>query len=393
MVSIVAKEQSRSAIWPIGLAIFAMFFGAGNIVFPLALGQFTQDKNFFGILGLIITAVLVPLTGLLATLLYNGNYFSFFQRIGKIPGFCVILAILGLIGPFGGIPRCITISHSTIDVLSLQGISWLSLPLFSGIICALIFLFTFKPMRLLTLLGYVLTPLLLLSLAIIVIKGLWSMPTAGASSHTGWETFTRGLLDGYNTMDLLAAFFFSSVVMACLKRNHVGEKKAALSTALLGGLIAAALLSLVYLCFSFLAAGYSKTLAGVPSDQLLGALAQQLLGDQAALIVGMTVCFACFTTEIALTAVIAEFIHKTLFKEKISYPVAILATLIPSFLISTLNFNGISAFLAPILQLCYPALIVLTILNVLYKLFDFKPVKRFFYGVLLITLITYSLSF
>src|SRR5262245_5287910 len=96
--------RKRSTVWSTGLAMFAMFFGAGNIVFPLALGQFTQDKNFYGILGLVVTAVLVPLLGLLSMLLYEGNYASFFQRIGKIPGFCLTLLILGLIGPFGGIP-------------------------------------------------------------------------------------------------------------------------------------------------------------------------------------------------------------------------------------------------------------------------------------------------
>src|SRR5262245_48888774 len=107
--------ERKSSVWSTGLAMFSMFFGAGNIVFPLALGQFTQDKTFFGISGLLLTAVLVPLMGLIAMLLFEGDYRTFFQRIGKLPGFFLAVLILGLIGPFGAVPRCITMSFSTLS--------------------------------------------------------------------------------------------------------------------------------------------------------------------------------------------------------------------------------------------------------------------------------------
>src|SRR5262245_56453174 len=143
----VNNTLSRKAIVSTGLAIFAMFFGAGNIVFPLALGQFTQDKTVYGILGLIITAVFVPLIGLLSMLLFEGDYDSFFRRIGKIPGIFVAVSILGLIGPFGGIPRCITISFSTLDAAGFQPIKWMNLLSFSVISCLLLFLSTYRPRR------------------------------------------------------------------------------------------------------------------------------------------------------------------------------------------------------------------------------------------------------
>ncbi|NGX53860.1 MAG: Branched-chain amino acid transport system 2 carrier protein [Chlamydiae bacterium] len=203
VVDVTARKPS---IWSTGLAMFAMFFGAGNIVFPIALGQYTQDKNLYGMLGMVITAVLVPLMGLLAMMLYEGNYNAFFRRIGKLPGFTVVLLILGLIGPFAGIPRCITISYSTLTAFGLEGLSWMNLGSFSVISCVVIFLFAYRPNKILTLLGLVLTPILLLSLAVIVIKGALTMPAAMSSLNTRWETFSYGLLGGYNTMDLLAAF-------------------------------------------------------------------------------------------------------------------------------------------------------------------------------------------
>ena len=385
-------EYKKSAVWSAGLAMFAMFFGAGNIVFPLALGQFAQGQNFYGIVGLILTAVLVPLMGLLSMILYRGDYFSFFKRIGAIPGFVVIATILAVIGPFGGIPRCITISYSTLGAFGIESIKGVNLLSFSVVSCLLIFLFTCRPTRILTLLGYVLTPVLLISLGLIAVKGLFAMPPIEASRHAPLSTFSKGLFDGYNTMDLLAAFFFSSVVLNCLrgnKQNSDNEGFGILKVAFKGSLIAAFLLATVYVSFSFLAAGYSKELEGIAAHELLGTLAYQLLGPYAGMIAGVAVCFACLTTEIALAAVVAEFLQKIVFKEKISYRVALGLTLCISLLISTLRFEGISALLCPILQICYPALIVLSILNLIHKLGGFKPTKRIFYVVIAMSVATY----
>jgi LIVCS family branched-chain amino acid:cation transporter len=385
------EKISKSTIWSTGLAIFAMFFGAGNIVFPLAIGQLTQDKNVYALLGLILTAVFVPLIGLLAMMLYNGNYSAFFRQIGKVPGFIVTLVILGVIGPFGGIPRCITISHSTLSQFGLP----LNLPLFSLLSCVVIFLVTFRPTKMLSLLGYVLTPILLLSLGLIAIKGLFLDKMTEVSTFTRWETFSQGLLTGYNTMDLLAAFFFSSVVLVCLKgkkEEDENQKNSLVKTAVFGSLIAAVLLGVVYVSFSCLAARQGAALQDLPNHELLGALAYKLLGPYAGLAAGVAVAFACLTTEIALAAVLGGFIRKTLCKEKIRYELAILITLALSFAVSTLHFEGISSLLSPFLEVCYPALIVLTLVSILHKMYNFQWIKLFFYSTLLISLFSYVLS-
>lgn len=381
---------SKTTLWSTGLAIFSMFFGAGNIVFPLAIGQLTQDKNFYALLGLIFTAVFVPLMGLLAMMLYQGNYTAFFRQIGKVPGFILTLAILGVIGPFGGIPRCITISHATLEQFGFP----LNLPLFSLLSCAVIFLFTFRPNKMLPLLGYVLTPLLLISLGLIAVKGLFLEKMTEVSAFTRWETFAQGLLTGYNTLDLLAAFFFSSVVFICLqekqeKQTEATHKPSHLKIAIFGSFIAAFLLGLVYVGFSYLSARQGVALKDLPSHELLGALASNLLGPHAGLVAGVAVAFACLTTEIALAAIIGGFICKTLSKEKVPYPLALGITLMLSFAISTLHFEGITAFLAPFLKVCYPALIVLTVASILHKVYNFQWIKLLFYGALLISLIAY----
>jgi LIVCS family branched-chain amino acid:cation transporter len=374
----------RSAVISSGLAMFAMFFGAGNIVFPLVLGQVSQGNNLWGVLGMMFTAVIIPLIGLMAMLTYEGDYRNFFSRIGKWPGLMLSAIIVAVIGPFAGLPRCITISYSTIAAFGFENSKWLTLISFSLFSCLMIFLFTYKQRKILTLIGYVLTPILLTSLAIIAVKGLLMMPLAETTTATRIHTFMHGFVSGYHTMDLLAAFFFSSVVLLCLKQNeHTGQEKgefpSRLKIAIYGSLIAASLLTLVYMSFSFVAAGFSTHLQNIPSSQLLSYLAQLLLGPQAGLVTSVAVVFTCFTTEIALAIVFANYLHKIILKERFSYTACMVITLAIAFLISTLQFEGISHFLGPILQICYPALIVLTVLNLCNKLYGFKPVKRVFY--------------
>lgn len=379
--------KSRSRTLSTGLAMFAMFFGAGNIVFPLAIGRAAQDQGLLAVAGMILTAVLVPLVGVLGLLLYNGDYTSFFRRIGKVPGFLLALMILALIGPLAGIPRCITISFSTLNAVGVPG----NLPLFSLISCLVIFFFTIRPNQLLTLIGYVLTPVLLISLGVVAVRGLFSMPQAEPSGLSSWQAFSDGVIGGYNTMDLLAAFFFSSVVLLCL-RQQSDEKQSLLKPAVYGSLIAATLLGLVYLSFGLLSSGYHTVLTDVPNHELLGTLARQLLGPYAGAVAGLAVSFACLTTEIALTVVFAEYLHKTLSKGRLSYPAALGITLFVTFFISTLHFEGITTFLVPILQICYPALIVLTVINILHKLYDFKPVKWIIYPIFGMSLALYLSS-
>ncbi|MCP5469545.1 MAG: branched-chain amino acid transport system II carrier protein [Chlamydiales bacterium] len=383
-------KEGRPSIWSTGLAMFAMFFGAGNVVFPLTLGQSALDKNFWGILGMAVTAVIVPLAGLFAMLLYGGNYNEFFKKVGRVPGFILIALIVALIGPFAGVPRCITISFATFSAFGhVPGINLIT---FSLINAALIFLFTIKPSRVLNLIGKYLTPVLLLSLGAIVVRGLFGMPHADHALLTRWETFSKGFLEGYNSMDLLATFFFSSVVLLCLRNpkqkgeETTDQRRKMMKVAGIGGLISSVLLMSIYVSFSYLAASYSTSLGGVQGHEMLGALANRLLGPYAGLFVGVAVFFACLTTEIALAVVASRFISETVSRGKISYPVALGGVLFVSFLVSTLNFTGIATMLTPVLQLCYPALIVLAVANILHKTFAFKPVKLAFYGTLLATL-------
>lgn len=383
------KNAPKSNTIATGLAMFSMFFGAGNVVFPLALGQLAQDKNFYAILGLLITAVGVPFIGLIAMTLFDGNYKLFFNRIGKVPGALVAFCIVALIGPFGAMPRCVALSYSTIQAY----LPNTSLIAFSIASCVLIYLFTFRKSKILDVLGYVLTPFLLISLLVIIVKGFLTTPNLQPIEHTETTIFLKGLQEGYQMMDLLSAFFFSSVVLGCLKegipleehQNHKKIIKATLKASAIGAL----LLSAVYIGFSYVAAFHTGDLGAVNQEELLGAIAHKILGPYAGLIASIAVALACLTTAIALAVVFAEYLHHEVTEGKLNYQLSLIITLVITGFFSTLKFTGIIAILAPILSVCYPALIVLSLLNIGYKLYHVKSVKIPVFLTFVLSLIPY----
>lgn len=340
----------------VGLALFAMFFGAGNIIFPLALGKFALDQTPWGLAGLLLTAVAMPFAGLLAMFRYKGQITLFFSRFGKIPGLVIASLTIALLGPFGAAPRCIALAYSTLT-LSFPGIP---LVLFSAIACLLIFLFAYRENRLLKLIGMILSPLKITLLTFIIIKGFMEAPETFAVSASETSYFWHGLTEGYNTMDLLAAFFFAPIILSSL-----GPVKNFDRFILKASVIGAFLLAMIYIGFCYLAYFYAPQLEGVPPDQLLGTIALIILGPHAGLIVSLTVSIACLTTAIALIAAFTGFIHREIFKEKIGHRFLLAISLMMTFFIATLEFQGIARVLNPVLEICYPVLIFLTFYNLL----------------------------
>lgn len=383
------KNFFQSKTLSTGLAMFSMFFGAGNVVFPLALGQITKGDNFFAILGLLITAIAVPFLGLIAMILYHGNYKNFFGRLGKAPGFVLALFIMCLIGPFGAMPRCIALSHSTLSLF----IPNIPLLLFSFISILIIFIFTYKESKLIEILGNVLTPFLLLALGVIIAIGLFSQDISTAQKSFPLQAFIKGLGEGYYTMDLLASFFFCAVIIDCLKANfkeeHQEYKKITLLS-LKASMIGAFLLSVIYIGFSFVAARNSTSLEGISTDFLLAKLSINILGPYAGIVASAAVALACLTTAVALASAFANFLSHEILNKKLNYVSCLVITLIITLFISTLNFSGIAKILTPILSVCYPSLIVLSACNLFHKLYGFSYVKLPVFSVFILNLILYT---
>lgn len=377
------QRKTRQHFIVNGLALFSMFFGAGNVIFPLIIGQALAINIPFALLGLFFTAILVPFSGVISTALFEGDYYSFFKRTGNFSGYFIILILFALIGPFGGIPRLIGLSYSSVKVY----LPNLKLLTFSAVACACLFIFTLKKNKIIDVLGYVLTPLLIGSLTFIIIKGVLT----GSDGESGrrleaWQAFFYGIKEGYNTMDLLASFFFASLLYKRVKHDETSRtnrSKAMLVSMLKSSAIGAFLLSLVYLGFTYVSAFHTKTLSEVPSDQLLGKIGHLVLGQHAGFIVCLVIVLSCLTTAIALTVLCADFMREQFQKttKKPPHWLCLFSILVTALVVSTLEFKGIITALAPILEVIYPALLVLCFFNILHKIYGIKAVKLPFYTV------------
>lgn len=363
--------KKKALILSTGFAMFSMFFGSGNLVFPLLVGQQSSGHYLLSAIGIFITGVIVPFLGVLAMMLCKGNLQEFFRSIGKIGTFVFSLIVLTLIGPLGVIPRCLIVSHGALQ----QVFPSVSLLAASFFLCIAVYFLTINRSKIVPVLGTVLTPVLLVAIFAIAIAAVFkeSLPIAtdGAAS---WNAFKYGFFQGYNTMDLLASFFFSTFIIEHLqstKKEDVCEKTS-LITFFRSSLIGGGLLTLVYFFLVVLGGIYAPQLSAIQPHEFLGYVAFQTLGPLAAPCMCIAVVLACLTTAVVLATLFADFLRKDLLRNKIGNKASLALTMILAFFMSTLKFSGIMMILGPVVELIYPALIMLTIVNIIHKLWGLK---------------------
>jgi LIVCS family branched-chain amino acid:cation transporter len=364
-----------------------MLFGAGNVVFPLALGRESGSTVGWAVTGFCLTAVLVPLLGLVSTVLYDGDYRKFLGRVGVVPGSIIAAICMILIGPFGAIPRCMNTAYAA----SKWYFPDFSLFYFSIMAALTIFLFALRRNGVVDLIGKFLGPLkLTLLLSIIVIGIFWVHGSPTQVDMTPTNALLKGVVEGYGTMDLLATIFFAGLIMSSLKKC-LGPDTSYQRLAwegLKAGIVGAILLGVVYAGFCLVAAFHGPSVADVSRYELLNALAPYILGPHGGMLTNATVAVSCLVTALALTTVFAEYLRKSIFKSQLSYLSCLMITTIASGAMANLGFATLMSLIMPVIAACYPALIMLSIVNIAHKLFGFKFVKAPVFATLLVTVIT-----
>lgn len=375
---LVTKQRTLSSdVFTTGLALFSMFFGAGNLVFPLLIGKAAGLSWPYAILGLTLTAVIVPFLGLAGMLFFGAECQKFLGRIGKLPGVLLFFLLQIILGPFGVIPRLFTLMHAIIKPYLFD----LSIGSFSLGISLLIFIFALKPQNMIRLLGAILTPILIGCLFLLFFSGVWNLPIETVTEGGHWVSFKDGLLGGYNTMDLIASFLFATVILPHFKKDiresPSPEQKRSLSKKVFySSLIAASLLFVTYVGICFISAHHSAGLDPLLApEEILHAIAHKLLGGMGSAFTAITIVTACLTTAISLTSIFANYLRKELFNHSLSSSFSLILTLIIATCLANLGFSGITKFLGPVLEICYPGLIVLTILNIIHYFTGFKIIK------------------
>ncbi len=369
-----------------GFAMFAMFFGSGNLVFPLQVGMYSTSNFTFAMAGLFITGIIMPFIGLVSIVIHHKQPRDYFKRLGPTVSLILIFLMLSLMGPFGVGPRCILVAYGGVK-LAVPGLSllWFSLGF-----CAITGVIIWFHEAMMNLIGRILTPILLLTIIAVIIFGMYYAKMPASSLDTETEAFKQGVFYGYQTMDLLAAFFFSASIIQYFS-NSVDHTHLLLSKKTLAGIacvIGIAMLGLVYMGFVSLGASYAEIISTVPPEQMLAKIAEQTLGEFALPLMAVLISLACLTTLVVLMDLFAEFLQFDLFKEKVPRKISVFITLTITFFVSLLGFGELAKWIASALYFAYPALIAFAIASIIEDIYKVKIVKHVFYGVLILVILT-----
>ncbi|KAB8029960.1 branched-chain amino acid transport system II carrier protein [Fluviispira multicolorata] len=359
------NSVAKFKIFIAGFAAFAMFFGSGNLVFPLMLGSQSPSNWLYSSIGLAITGVFVPFLGLVAMTCLKGSQDAFFRWLGKVGGWIIPFLILMLIGPFGVIPRCIAVGYGAWQSFSEQTPLWI----FALVCVSIIWLATFSNAKIVDIIGKYFTPFKLGALALVIGGSLYfaliSKQTISSdiNSVSPATSFKVSFFEGYHTMDLMAALFFgvSLVTYFKSKDNESIPFKPTLGAMAIG----MSLLFVVYMALVYLGAAYSGQISHLPATQMLPEIASIALGETSDYLISFTLVVSCLTTAVALTSVSVDFICEKISFLRTKRQLTLMFCIATTFVIALTGFTGIMAFMAPILIWLYPFIIFLAVLNII----------------------------
>lgn len=349
-----------------GLAVFSMFFGSGNLIFPLLIGKEAHEHWFISIFGLGISGVLLPLLGLVTMLLIKGNMEVFFEGLfNKVGAYAAAIVILALCGPLGVIPRCITVAEGAWHTFFPYFHGNL---LFVGVCCFIIWCSVYFQTNLLDLIGKYFTPFKLLGLLTIIFSSIY----VALKTHTGdfftpsaqnaSMSFTSGLVQGYGTMDLFAALFFGPVVVAYFTKPHLTSKQIN-KQCVAGVVFGFSIIFFVYACLIYLGSFYSNLIKDIEPTMILPTIVNIALGKYSSYVVSLTLIIATLVTAIALTSVTVDYItSKIKFLSK-KRALVLNLSIVVTFVFSSLGFSSIMTILTPVLNILYPLTIVILVMN------------------------------
>lgn len=352
-----------------GLALFAMFVGAGNLIFPPQLGAEAGSAYLPATLGFLCTGIGLVFMGVVATTRAGGHITDLGHHLGKVPiSVFSILAMLA-IGPGLAIPRTAATTYEFLKGSLFPDFpAWLS----SAIFFSIVLFFVFRPSRVVDLIGNFLTPGLIIVLAIIIIKGI--VTPLGEIIPTGMKAvFSTSFEKGYQTMDAIGAMCFTSIVVASFVNKGVHDHDELVSCTIKAGIIASIGIAALYSGLLYIGATTSS-LTEIHDfayvDRLIF-IAEGLLGKLGSVFMCLAMVLACLTTAIGLSSTVGEFFEK-LSHGRIRMRWAILASTAFSYYFSISGVDKIVAIAAPILAGIYPLAIVLIVLNFFYKSLDHK---------------------
>lgn len=344
----------------VGFALFAMFFGAGNVVFPPYIGMHAGEQWANGFLFYFIADIGLALVAMFA-ILHAGGADNITGRIGHVASKVLMCAVILCIGPMVAIPRT---AATTLEMSVTPFFSGMSPVVFSIIFFAVILLLSIKQSAVIDIVGKILTPALLIGLLILIVKGFVSpigdIVDTGVSAS---EVTINGIKSGYQTMDVLAAMAFGIIILSSADEKGYTDSKSAAKMIGIAAALSGVLLMIVYFGLTYLGATASTVFpADISRANLVIGIVELLLGKAGLIIFAIVIALACITTAVALVSSAASFFAK-LANDKISYSVFVVVICVSSAVISNLGLDMIIAIATPVLDIVYPPMLVLILLS------------------------------
>lgn len=365
------QKLSKKQFFTIALMLFSMFFGAGNFIFPPMVGRDAGTNYYIAIMFFCATAVLLPVLGV-AAIARAGTLKKLASRAdGWFAGLFVMLIYLS-IGPFLAIPRA---GNMPFEISIMQFLDpekkTFYLAIYGAIYFALNLYVCIYPSKMVELLGKYLTPVMLILIVVFFVVGFlnpmgeFSAPNGDYAAHP----VSKGFIEGYQTMDALAALVFGIIIAGAMRERGVKDEEHLAISTIKAGMFAGAILMIVYVMLGYLGAT-SATLFGSAENgaELLSLISNHLFGKAGVVVLGVAFFLACFTTTTGLISSVSAYFEEIC--PKISYKKWVLIWVIVSYGVANLGLDRILKFSIPVLIAIYPVAIVLVILSLINKIVD-----------------------
>lgn len=345
-----------------GITLFSMFFGAGNLIFPPFVGAMAGQSSLIASIGFALSAIGLPILGV-AAVTKSGGLETLASRVHKKFAFVYILILYLSIGPCLAIPRTASTSFSMAVVPFVKEVKEGHQLIYSILFFVVAMLIALKPEKLTEYLGKKLTPCLLVLIVIIFIgsflhpAGKLALPTGGYQELP----MIKGFLDGYQTMDTLAALNFGMIIAMNIREKGIQKEQSIMRETIFAGWIAGIILCIVYGMLLYAGAISSETFKGAKDGtEILTALTQFLFGRVGVIILALVFLIACLNTCIGLLSCCGKYFHSIV--PKISYRNWVFLFAFVSMIISNIGLTKILELSVPVLNAIYPVAIVLIIL-------------------------------
>lgn len=372
--------NNKKTIFIIGFALFASFFGAGNLILPPQLGFNSGPDWWLVALGFITSATVIPLLALFGHAKLQGTMLDFGNKVSPLFSlvYCLCVYIIAVTLP---IPRTAAVTHE----MAIQPFFDTPSLLTSSLYFAIAFIFVMKRDSILSILGKFLTPLIVLILLAIIAIGLFSSPGTINPSVLESPAIVAGLLEGYQTYDALGGILIGGVVIISLNLEggvSFEDKKAIIAKS---GVVAAFGLFIIYAGMIAVGAMHNTEFeSSISRPELLTGLSLKTLGNIGNLFLSILISLACFTTAVSVIVGTADF-FKGLFKEsQLAYTITAIVACLLGVLVGQFDVHYIIVVALPALMFIYPLTIVLILLNVMPEKYASKLV---FKAVVLVTFI------